>query len=273
MSPVVDALERFKQPEYTGENRCRACTVVNLLIAGALSGGAGVGVGSSVSIAGGVFLGVSVMAVSVLLIYVRGYLVPKTPELTKKYFPPWLLALFGKDPETAQPTINAIDAETELVRAGALEECEDSDDLCLTAEFRTDWDDEIAQLRENGTDRAQLLGLLDIEERNVEFHEHGNAFQAFVDGTPVGTWESEAAYIADLAAANTLVSYHPNWTRLSIEAKSQLLSGLRLFIEDCPACGGEPTFGADTVESCCSQYEVAAVSCTECDARLFETRM
>lgn len=273
MSPTVDALEQFKQPEYTGENRCRACTVVNLLIAAVVSSGLAASVGLSVSVLGGVAVGITLMAVSVLLIYVRGYLVPKTPELTKQYFPPWLLALFGKDPESAQPTISAIDAETELVRAGALEECDDDDDLCLTDGFRSDWDDEIARLRENETDRAALLGLLNVEERNVEFREHGTAFQAFVDGTPVGTWESEAAYIADLAAAKALVSYHPNWTRLSIEAKSQLLSGLRLFIEDCPACGGEPTFGADTVESCCSRYEVAAVSCTDCDARLFETRM
>jgi hypothetical protein len=273
MPPVVDTLERFKQPEYIGENRCRACTVVNLLIAGVASTGVGAGAGASLSTPLGVVTGIAVFALSALVIYVRGYLVPKTPELTKTYFPPWLLALFGKDPAEAEPTINAVNPEQELVRAGALEECDDSDDLCLTDEFREAWDGEIDRLQTDGPTRDELLSLLAVEERSVEFEEHGAAFQAYVDGTPVGTWESEPAYIADLAAANALVAYHPNWERLGVEAKSQLLSGLRLFIEDCPGCGGEPEFGTDTVESCCSKYDVAAVSCTECGARLFETRM
>jgi len=271
MSPVVDILERFKQPEYTGENRCPACTVVNLLIAGGASTGVGVGTGAALSTPAGVLAGLSVFGLSALLIYVRGYLVPKTPELTKTYFPPWLLALFGKEP--VQPTINAVDPERELVRAGALEECDDSDDLCLTDEFRADWDGEIDRLRTDGATREELLDLLEVDEQTVAFEEHGEAFQAFVDETPVGTWESEPAYIADLAAASVLVSSHPNWERLGVEAKSQLLSGLRLFLEDCPGCGGEPEFGTDTVESCCSKYDVAAVSCTDCGARLFETRM
>lgn len=273
MPPVVDTLERFKQPEYIGENRCRACTIVNLLIAGGASTGVGAGVGATLSTAVGVLAGVAAFALMTLVVYIRGYLVPKTPELTKRYFPPWLLALFGKNPMEAEPTINAVNPEDELVRAGALEECDDSDDLCLTDGFRRNWDSEIDRLRNDGAGRDELLDLLEVDEQSVEFEEHGTAFQAYVDGTPVGTWESEPAYIADLAAANALVSYHPRWERLGVEAKSQLLTGLRLFIEDCPGCGGEPTFGTDTVESCCSRYDVAAVSCTDCGARLFETRM
>lgn len=273
MPSAAEPLDRFKQPEYIGENRCLPCTVTNLVIAGALSVGIGVGVWSVLSPAAGIGAGGAVMAFSVLSIYLRGYLVPKTPELTKRYFPPWLLSLFGKDPASVQPTISAIDPESELVSAGALEERPDGEDLCLTDSFRADWDEQIQHLRETGAEREQLLELLDVDERTVEFREHGSAFQAYVDETPVGTWESEAAYIADLAAADVLVSYHPNWDRLALEAKSQLLSGLRLFIEDCPACGGDPAFGTDTVESCCSKYDVAAVSCTECDARLFETRV
>lgn len=273
MSLGVESLDRFKQPEYTGENRCLACTAVNTVIAVALGAGIGVGVTSFVSAPAGVVSAATVLVLSMLAIYFRGYLVPKTPELTKQYFPPWLLSLFGKDPAEAEPVITAIDPERELVTARALEECEDGDDLCLTDSFRADWDAEIRHLRENGTDRKELLELLNVDEQTVEFREHGAAFQAFVDGTAVGTWESEAAYMADLAAANALQSYHPKWESLAIEAKGQLLSGLRLFIEDCPSCGGEPAFATDTVESCCSQYEVAAVSCSDCDARLFETRV
>lgn len=273
MTSVVETLDRFKQPAYTGENRCLPCTAVNTLIAGLLSLAVVAGAASASSVGVGAVSGVVVFSVSLLLIYVRGYLVPKTPELTKRYFPPWLLALFGKDPDELEPVIRAIDPERELVTANALEECEDGDDLCLTDSFRSEWDSEMARLERDGTDREQLLRLLEVDEQTVEFQEHGDAFQASVDETPVGTWESEAAYIADLSAANVLARTHPGWDRLAIEAKGQLLSGLRLFIEDCPSCGGEPTFGAETVESCCSRYEVAAVSCSECDARLFETRV
>lgn len=273
MASVVDPLDRFKQPEYTGENRCLPCTVVNTVIAVVASIGIAVGVTAILSVPIGVGTAFVFLALSLLVIYVRGYLVPKTPELTKQYFPPWLLSLFGKDPAEAEPVISAIDTERELLHAGALEECEDKDDLCLTDSFREDWEAEIKRLREDNTDREQLLELLAVDEQTVEFREHGAAFQAYVDDTPVGTWESEAAYIADLGAANALMEYYQNWDNLALEAKSQLLSGLRLFIEDCPSCGGEPTFGTNTVESCCSQYEVAAVSCSQCDARLFETRV
>ena len=43
-------------------------------------------------------------------------------------------------------------------------------------------------------------------------------------------------------------------------------------VDTCPECGGIPEFGTDTVESCCSTHQVAAVSCTDCDARLFESQ-
>lgn len=273
MTSGVEALDRFRQPEYTGENRCMACTVVNTLIATAVTFAVTVVITTRIALPAGVLSGAVVFSLSLLAIYLRGYLVPKTPELTKRYFPPWLLSLFGKDPAEMEPVVTSVDPERELLNAGALEECEDDEDLCLTPSFRESWESEIRRLRENDTDREQLLDLLTVDRQSVEFREHGNAFQAFVDGTPVGTWESEAAYIADLGGANALQTYHSRWNSLAIEAKGELLSALRLFIEDCPSCGGEPTFGTDTVESCCSRYEVAAVSCSDCGARLFETRV
>jgi hypothetical protein len=51
-----------------------------------------------------------------------------------------------------------------------------------------------------------------------------------------------------------------------------LLGALRLFIDRCPACGGQPAFGTETVESCCTSHDVAAVSCADCGVRLFESR-
>lgn len=70
-------LNRYKQPEYIGENRCPPCTFVNIVLTSLLAGAVGL-----------VFLpaAVPVVAVALLTIYLRGYLVPKTPELTKQYF-------------------------------------------------------------------------------------------------------------------------------------------------------------------------------------------
>lgn len=87
-----DFVDDLKQPEYTGENRCEPCTVLNLGIAAVVS----------TAIARKSRLGGLLAAgVSIALIYLRGYLVPGTPTLTKRYLPPEVLRWFGKDPEPA----------------------------------------------------------------------------------------------------------------------------------------------------------------------------
>jgi hypothetical protein len=274
MASTSGRLARFKQPEYTGENRCLPCTVVNTIIALVLSVAVVAGVARVANPAAGLAAGVVLLGCCLGAIYFRGYLVPGTPELTKQYFPPWLLGLFGKEPEV-QTNVAAdteIDPEAELLGVGALEPCEESDDLCLTASFRESWFEEIDRVNaESDASRDRLLALLGLEEANVRFTEHGRAFQAFVDGTVVGRWESEAAFLADLGAAQTLSREYDGWDELAVESRGQLLNGLRLFIDRCPECGGVPSFETETVESCCSTQDVAAVTCEDCDSRLFES--
>ena len=274
MASTSGRLAQFKQPEYTGENRCLPCTVVNTIIAIVLSVAVVAGVARVANPAAGLAVGVVLLGCCLGAIYFRGYLVPGTPELTKQYFPPWLLGLFGKEPEvrTNVAADTEIDPEAELLGVGALEPCEESDDLCLTASFRESWFEEIDRVNaESDASRDRLLALLGLEEANVRFTEHGRAFQAFVDGTVVGRWESEAAFLADLGAAQTLSREYDGWDELAVESRGQLLNGLRLFIDRCPECGGVPSFETETVESCCSTQDVAAVTCEDCDSRLFES--
>jgi len=273
MASTSGTLARFKQPEYTGENRCMPCTVVNTIIAVVLCGLLGAGVFLAASPAAGAATGGVSFAACLSAIYLRGYLVPGTPELTKRYFPPWLLALFGKEPERPGEELETeIDPEAELLEVGALEPCQQGEDLCLTESFKGEWYEEIDRVQAGAdANRDRLLDLLGLDEADVSFTEHGAAFQAFVDGTVVGRWESEAAFLADLGAARTLEARYAGWDRLPVEARGQLLNGLRLFIDTCPGCGGTPTFDTDTVESCCSTREVAAVTCDECDSQLFES--
>ena len=273
MGATGGTLSRLKQPEYTGENRCLPCTVVNTVIAGTVSLGLGVGLVSALGPVPGVASGAVVFGFCLGAIYFRGYLVPGTPELTKRYFPAWLLALFGKGPNHVERMEGDFDPERELMAVGALEECKQGEDLCLTDDFREEWYDEIERAETEGTGRDILMRLLGMEDRDIHFQEYGDAFRAVVDKEMIGKWESEAAFLADVGAAEALTERHSAWDALGLGEKSQLLNGLRLFIDRCPACGGTPEFETDTVKSCCSTHDVAAVSCADCEARLFESHV
>lgn len=146
--------------------------------------------------AGGVGAGGVVLALSAGALSLRGYLVPGTPALTKRYLPHRVLAWFGKAPDTT--TVDpALNPEEALLAAGALEPCADRDDLCLSADFRRAWYDEIDRLDAANADRERLLDVLGVDSGAV-FEDHGDAFRARVDGSVVGRWESEAAFLADL---------------------------------------------------------------------------
>jgi hypothetical protein len=62
-------LSRLRQSEHVGENHCTPCTVLNVGIAAVASGIVGLWAAGA---------GAVVLAVSLLTIYLRGYLVPGT---------------------------------------------------------------------------------------------------------------------------------------------------------------------------------------------------
>ncbi|AFZ72729.1 hypothetical protein [Natronobacterium gregoryi] len=280
-------LERLRQPEYTGENRCIPCTAVNVVIAVVLAIAVAV-----VSLpAAPIVFGLSLAA-----IYVRGYLVPGTPTLTKRYFPDWLLAKFDKAPATRGTALendadaavpdepgsdddlipDRVDPERQFLEHGVVAPCEEvagadgpDDDLCLTAAVRQDWQAELEAIRD-GDRRRQVATFLEIDPAALDFECSGEQAIARVDGRQAAFWESEAALLADLAAAEVLANRLPNWDRLSLENRSQLASGLRTFVESCPGCGGSISLDEETVESCCRSHQVYAITCEACEARLLE---
>jgi len=276
MAYVID---RLQQPEYTGENRCRPCTVVNLIIGVALAAATFALATVLEASAFAVPLAAAVLGISVLLIYFRGYLVPGTPTVTKRYFPPWLLRLFGKpadagvgnSTQSAPETSDDLDPEALLTAAGALEPCADADDLCLTDSFGEEWHDAIAETSESGNERERLQEMLGTEDLDMTFGEQMNSFWVRASGRRVGSWESRAAFIADVTAAPLLAERLGEWEDLSMRNRGRLLSGLRLFLKICPKCESSLELNTETVDSCCSSHEVAAVSCDACGARLFES--
>jgi hypothetical protein len=257
----------IRQPEYTGENRCVPCTTVNVLIAGVVS--AIIGVVSIPLMAGSflAFLGV---------IYLRGYLIPGTPELTKRHLPDSILHLFGK-PTTNESITEMteyegqIDVEAVLMEAGTVVDCPDGDDLCLSPEFHAVWSEQIDRVRQ-GTAADDIAAVFDVQASGDELalEDRENAFVVESDGLSIGWWESRTAFIADVAAGRALQRRYPGWDDLDNEVRTRVLASLRVFLERCPTCDGALELGTETVSSCCSSRDIVAMACDDCDARLFE---
>ena len=256
-------VERFRRPEYTGENRCTPCTIVNVTIAAVGS--------AAVSVVATPLPGIAVFGACLLAVYLRGYLVPGTPRLTKRYFPDWLLAKFDKrEVETPEVGDEERDPESVLADAGVVEPCEHVEDLCLDDSFRSRWREHMIAIRDGETEESDLSDVLDVEAEKLSFDEHEEALVAQYDGGRLGQWESRAALVADLAAAKVLEDRYDDWDALTVTNQSRVLSGLRIFLETCPDCGGDIAMEQDTVDSCCRTMDVVAVSCDDCDSRLLE---
>jgi len=178
-----EIVERVRQPEYTGRNRCMPCTAVNLVLVAFLAGGGAVAV-SVLSRPVAPLVGLVLFGLFAATIYLRGYLVPGTPRLTKIYFSDRVLRWFEKEPpattgahagaHTAGDASTGgdvdlpagpegeLDVERALERAGVVTECENEDDLCLEAEFAAAWRERIGTMRDQGTPREDLATVLDV---------------------------------------------------------------------------------------------------------------
>ena len=269
---LARTLERFRQPEYTGENRCIPCTIVNVAIAAVLAAVVGIVA---------VPAGVAVFLCSLAAIYLRGYLVPGTPTLTKRYFPDWLLARFDKPPAEleavderdagadADGRDDPVDPESFLLAHGVIAPCAEIDDLCLDDEVQTEWQARIAALRD-GDREAQVADFLEVEPASLSMDVASDGVVARVNGRLGGRWESEAALLADLAGTDVLADRIPGWDSLELRERSTITSGLRAFVDVCPACDGPISIGEETVESCCRSHQVYAIACEECEQRVLE---
>jgi hypothetical protein len=304
----IDVVDTYRQPEYTGENRCEPCTVLNLVIAMMLS---------SVVARKSKFGGAVVFGISVGLIYLRGYFVPGTPKLTKRYLPPEILRWFGKDPEpelasgfvgsetvslpsssnssqssaqnTPSTTDESTDCEidtTEYEFNSAEEELEtfflnhdilksgaDLDDLYLTNDFEERWSKMMEQLVDSEITAEMVVDTFRIKtdgDQNLELVDQDEVQILQSESALIGQWPSRAALIADIAASNVLQSWVPAWNDFDPKERGSILNGLRMFLETCPTTGGNIQLGEEVIESCCSSHKVIAVTCKDTGERLFE---
>ncbi|MES3517972.1 MAG: hypothetical protein PPP58_09940 [Natronomonas sp.] len=250
----MGAVDSIKQPEYTGENRCTPCTVVNVGIGAAVA--VGVGALTRPAVGGFVFL------CSIAVIYLRGYLVPGTPRLTKRYLPPSVLRLFGKEPVVDRR--RTVDADVDgsprewLVAAGALT---DGEDPKLEDAFATRWETAIEATKDTAVDEEAIETLLGTDDVSMHSETAG-----VVGGNRSVRWLSEAALAADVAAGEVFAERVAGWESLSPGDRIELLRGLRLFVRSCPDCGGVTEFAEETVDPCCDRpHTLLSVTCTECE--------
>lgn len=259
-------LDSVRLPEYTGENRCVPCTALNVAIAAVASGLVAL---RSLPAAVALFAGASAV------IYLRGYLVPYTPTLTRRYLPDRVLAWFDKRPapELSADGDGLVDVEHALTSLGVVAECEDGSDLCLDREFRAAWHREAAALDLDDDRRGAIADMLGVEPETLSVDAFGAAAVVRYDGDRVGQWESEAALVADVAADRALAALSPGWSEVDVVNRSRILESLRMFLDTCPACSGQARMGQETVESCCRSLDVVAVTCQDCGSRLFELEL
>lgn len=257
--PSPPPVTRLRKPEYVGENRCLPCTVVNLGLAAGMTVIAWLVIPAA---------GAAIAVLSVATIYLRGYLVPGTPTLTKRYLPEVVLRRFDKQPGSGDPP-GTVDVESVLSEAGVLV---DGDvDLELAPAFRTRWYDRMAEEPSTRSDIDRLRELLDVPVEEFEIQEFDDAFVVRTNGVRIAQWESHPAFIADVAAADELGDIYPRWDGFSVGQRTEVLGALRLFLDECPDCGGRVEMGTEVQESCCRSYDVVTTTCQGCGARLFET--
>ncbi|WP_159076984.1 hypothetical protein [Halococcoides cellulosivorans] len=161
--------------------------------------------------------------------------------------------------------------EEVLLDQGVLQETPDGTDFELTdradAAVRGELD-AIDDL-DDALDRARPW--LGVDPDLIRFERDGDAVTLYFKERNIGAYPSEAAILADVAIAAVLLDWVDGWEEFETRRRGEIVSGVRLFLDVCPACDEAVTFDSKTVESCCGTYDVAALVCRNCGARLYES--
>lgn len=268
-------LDRVRRDAYTGENRCWPCTGVNLAILSAVAVAVGVLVSPPVA--------ATVALVGAAAVWLRGYLVPYTPQLTARVRsslpgdvghaapprPP------GAGSEAADESERSTDAGADtddiveaLLAAGVL--AEDRAGLSLAPPFHEAWRSEVEDGRPYDPERlaSDLEAAVPWVADASVVTDDGRQWIRLTDADDSvlnETWLAPPAAAADLTAVRTLAAR----TDLGQDVRTLAASSLRGFLERCPvcdvplevssptACCGSPRYVAEGVES--------VLSCPDCD--------
>ncbi|GGN10285.1 hypothetical protein GCM10009021_07600 [Halarchaeum nitratireducens] len=223
-------------------------------------------------------LAIVVLTFEGLLIYYRGYLIPGTPELTKRYMPAWMLKLFGKTPveerllthtQHEEPAIDAdqLDPIVVLAEAGVATETADGTDVTLTSSFQNRLNQqEFAAPTEDAEEIfTELFDSVTIEDTDASIHHLTRS-----GGRVILTWPSHAAMLGDAKIAQALAETDTQFTERDEMNQLQLVQSTRTLLETCPACNGSLSFSQEERETCCQTYTAGVLSCDACDSTFLE---
>ncbi|OVE84583.1 hypothetical protein [Natronolimnobius baerhuensis] len=131
------------------------------------------------------------------------------------------------------------DALASLLCATVAVDRTESGQLRLEPSFRAAWTDRLLAIRERGTRLEALAASLETDARRLELSVEPDGFVATCGRDRVGCWPSNAALLADLAAASVLETRGETWHGFDEDERGRILTALRVFLERCPNCDGE----------------------------------
>jgi len=273
----MEVLETLSDESYTGENRCWPCTVLNLGLVGILVLLMRARERSRASLL--------VAVVGVAVVYLRGYLVPYTPE-----FAPRLVAVspvpdewFHEGPPHGKPSHEdatrgeseslaedvEMDGETvlrELSAAGVIEV--DGERLFLASTIDTAWYERMDELADRSLDTlsATLQESLEQVDHAEPYAEDDTEW--VVLGSDHKQLLPRPVVVAELAAYEVLGETIDD-ERLSVAGAE----AFRMFLDSCPVCGSELVESSSV--SCCGghlgprQDPDETLVCPTCEQRLY----
>ena len=277
---------RLRRPEYTGENRCWPCTAVNAVVVVVVS--ALVGLVSPL-------VGLVTLLVGAALVALRGYVVPYTPRFAPRVVGalPYAERLFGGD--HARRTDGGRRSESlvgddvdgdalvrRLAEAGVVT-ADESGDLFLADEVRRTWNAGMRRLRDVSDEElaastasaapfpasGRVEGDWVVVTREASDGEADGTDDVIDGDTGDEVWLSRAHAVADTAAVAAMGD------RIDRLTAAQAATPFRLFLDQCPACGGDVE---ETVaKECCGANvgiydnpETPILACVDCDEPLYE---
>jgi len=244
----VTVLDGIRRPEYTGRNRCWPCTVVNAGILGVAAVVAGVAWPP---------LGVAVAVVGTAAIWIRGYLVPYTPQFAPRlaeYLPVGFTgssaaasvpegqsgSLSGTDPSDPEAVLET------LLEGGVL--VAEGEDLLLSPAFEDAWRREWDRLRDaTDEDLAAAVAGAAPGDPAVTTHEVDGGTWVRLAGEGEGeVFLSRPVAVAEAAAVRALDALDAG---TDPETSATAARALRAFLDTCPVC--ETALVESSTADCC----------------------
>lgn len=236
-------VSRLRRPEYTGSNRCRACTAVNAVILLVTVGVVGLRTP---------LLAAAIGVVGTAVIALRGYVIPFTPRFAPALVAPLPGQFFDHTAPAVSDAISDLESDTTdpeavlrvLAEAGVV--TADGDTLRLHAEFEAAWCERMDALVDAPDDRlaAEAREVVPaVASARVERTGSETFLVVSGDAGSPG-WIRRPVAVAEIAAVKALHDTDVPAAHLAIAANS-----LCMFLDTCPACGDDIVEGS--LEDCC----------------------